>query len=224
MVRLHCSWCLMCELAQPSKVVGLFETCTSHCQLLTARLAACALFTHPFNQKSSVESCTDSPPYLFPVLSCCPPPPPPPSLPLTCSYTHPNLITSSTDQGASCACRDSMASQPISDAWHSPASDRQCRQDSTALLWRGQTVGLPAGDLPSSMDRSWLMTYIKLQCCQVVCLKRACPEGSLLLHDFIDVLLCLDKQPCSSAIDCTKHMTADPLFSAGQQQAVSVYT
>ncbi len=150
--------------------------------------------------------------------------PPPPSLPLTCSYTHPNLITSSTDQGASCACRDSMASQPISDAWHSPASDRQCRQDSTALLWRGQTVGLPAGDLPSSIDRSWLMTYIKLQCCQVVCLKRACPDGSLLLHDFIDVLLCLDKQPCSSAIDCTKHMTADPLFSAGQQQAVSVYT
>ena len=84
---------------------------------------------------------------------------PPPLLPftLTHSSTHANLITSSTDQGASFFCRDRMASQSISNARHSPASDRQCRQDSSVLLWRGQTVGLPAGDLPSPVGGQWLM-------------------------------------------------------------------
>lgn len=50
----------------------------------------------------------------------------------------------------------------------------------------------------------------KLLCCQVG-------------HEAIHVLLCMDKQPCTTAIDCTKHMTASILLSARQQQVVSVY-
>lgn len=142
MVRLHCRWCLMCGGPSPAKLLSFLR--------LVPVIASCAQpgllsvlcsVIHSLRALTLIHALTHhhpSPPSL-PLLP----------FPLMHSCTHPVLMTSSTDQGGSHPCRDCMASKSISDAWHSPASDRQCRQDSTAFLWRGQTVGLPAGDLPS---------------------------------------------------------------------------
>jgi hypothetical protein len=122
-----------------------------------------------------------------------------------------------------------VAHIPAGIAWHpSPSQTPGTVQlvtgsaDKTARLFSGE--GKQLGSLQVTFPLQFMVDDIKLQCCQVVYTGRACPEGSPLLRDLVHVLFCLDKQPRSTAIDCTKHMTADPLFSTRQQQVVSVYT
>jgi len=193
--------------AQPSKDASLFETCSSHCQL-----AACFVISHSCTQESYADSCIDSPPSPPPPLAASQhptPPHPPPSFHLTRSSTHPNLI--STDQGASLspAVQIKVPHFPAGIAWHpSPSQTPGTVQlvtgsaDKTARLFSGE--GKQLGSLQVMYTLHSMVVDIKLQCCQVVCSKIACPEGNPLLHDLTDVLFCMDKQPCSSAIDCIK--------------------